>query len=75
MIAGNGSALDMVHPEAPCCGACTIRLKDLNLFYWPDQATVDFTSAVNSIVHTASIISDAHPQVPNSYVDEEGFTL
>jgi hypothetical protein len=58
---------DYVTISKPCCDRCAIRVRDLHLYYWPDQGAGN-----------ASVVdSEVKPGAPQrrSYVDESGFTL
>ncbi|KAH7386092.1 hypothetical protein BKA66DRAFT_68805 [Pyrenochaeta sp. MPI-SDFR-AT-0127] len=65
----NGTADNVVRREEPCCGACTMRLKQLNIFYWQDQVTAA-SGSVPSLENIGAV-----PGTPESYVNEEGFTF
>ncbi|KAH7135223.1 hypothetical protein B0J11DRAFT_502064 [Dendryphion nanum] len=69
-----GDATNEISWEPPCCGACTMRIKHLELFYWPDQATLPPSPGLlgsRSIGDTTTIL----PFTTSSYVDDEGFTF
>lgn len=56
--------MDVVRIDPPCCRECLMRVKNLNVYYWPDQAMTGLAS------EAALATSE-----PDSLVDENGFTL
>ncbi|KAF2819033.1 hypothetical protein CC86DRAFT_432467 [Ophiobolus disseminans] len=71
----NGTALDVVRREAPCCGACKLWANELQLLYWPDQATRDTTSKDKAGNRNVDAIAIPTPSKLRTYVDENGFTF
>jgi hypothetical protein len=68
------NAYDYVSKKPPCCGRCTIAVRDMHLYYWPDFATMIDVSSADSF-NTGSAESSKGPALPISWVDENDFTL
>ncbi|KAH7080169.1 hypothetical protein BKA63DRAFT_505868 [Paraphoma chrysanthemicola] len=67
----NGSVLDAVQREDPCCGGCSIGVNALEVFYWPDQATAMPEDSRNMQSITLGPPNDKQ----FSFVDDTGFTF
>ncbi|KAH7086476.1 hypothetical protein FB567DRAFT_71690 [Paraphoma chrysanthemicola] len=67
----NGSILDAVPREDPCCGRCSMGVKALEVFYWPDQAT----AKPEESRETQSLTLGPPNDKQYSFVDDTGFTF
>ncbi|KAF2024480.1 hypothetical protein EK21DRAFT_117739 [Setomelanomma holmii] len=69
-VSYNGSVLDVVERQDPCCGGCSIWANEFEFFYWPDQATPLPRASQDGRQDASVPMSDT----VYSYIDE-GFTF
>ncbi|KAH7119631.1 hypothetical protein B0J11DRAFT_64980 [Dendryphion nanum] len=44
--------------DPPCCGQCYLDVKNVDLFFWPDQAGIFASSSSLSPAHSTTIVDD-----------------